>query len=150
MLLLNLLSNYLPDPDVSTLYIFLLTYPKFPSQSPDYQSRLEMLPAYRESLHVRYPPVCETCLPLVEDEIRRKEHMARVHALGGWLSKGKERQHQVSNEIQKEKAIAVDHTLFWWRVRGCLWVTSYLISIIGNLSGELSRVSFENVLLTCI
>lgn len=99
-----------------------------------------MLPAYRESLHVRYPPVCETCLPLAEDEIRRKEHMARVHALGGWLSKGKERQRQVSNETQTE-AKTFDHTLFWWRVRGCFWAISYLISIIGNLAGKWIVVS---------
>jgi len=98
-----------------------------------------MLPAYRESLHTRYPPVCEKCLPLVEDEIHRRDHMARVQALGGWLSKGKERQRSVSKDVQKEKT-QFDHTLFWWRVRGCLWAFSTVVSLVGNACGEWSRM----------
>ena len=73
-------------------------------------------------------------MPLVEDEIYRKEHMARVRALGGWLSKGKERQRQ---EIQKPVKTANDRTLFWWRLRGCLWGLSTAFSIVGNMSGKL-------------
>lgn len=97
------------------------------TQSPEYKSRLEMLPAYQESLDARYPPICETCMPLVEDEIHRKDHMARVQALGGWLSKGKER-----NPVKA----ADDRTLFWWRLRGCLWALSAAFSIVGNISGN--------------
>ncbi|KAF8203181.1 Ima1 N-terminal domain-containing protein [Pholiota molesta] len=109
MLLINLLSNYLPDVS-----------------SPEYQSRVEMLPAYRDSLHTRYPPVCESCLPQVEEEMRQKEQMARAKALGGWLSKGKERRQRRERISSKE--------VYWWRVRGCLFAASYAISIASSLA----------------
>ncbi|KAI6095514.1 hypothetical protein EDD16DRAFT_1720788 [Pisolithus croceorrhizus] len=59
---------------------------------PDYARRLEQLPAYRESLHIRYPQVCAQCSPAVEDEIKRKDQMARTQALAGFLkdTKGKD------------------------------------------------------------
>lgn len=105
------------------------------SQSPEYQARVEMLPAYRESLHTRYPPVCESCLPQVEEEIHRKEQMARATALGGWLSKGKERRRRVSGPtIEKERI--TPRAVYWWRVRGCLFAASYLVSMSGSLGGE--------------
>ena len=94
-----------------------------------------MLPAYRESLHVRYPPVCDSCLPLVEDEIRQKEQMARVKALGGSLKKGKERRRKASGpEIEKEKSTA--DTMFWWKVRGYLWALSFVVSTTCSAAGE--------------
>lgn len=103
-------------------------------QNPEYQTRLEMLPAYRESLHVRYPPVCDSCLPQVEEEIRRKEQMARAKALGGWLSKGRERKRRVSGpEPVSDKKMSDE--LFWWRIRGYLWATTLCLSLIGTLSG---------------
>ncbi|PPQ64508.1 hypothetical protein CVT26_002047 [Gymnopilus dilepis] len=119
MLIINLLSNYLPEPE-----------------SPEYESRLEMLPAYRESLHIRYPPVCESCLPQVEEEIRRKDQMARVKALGGYLSKGKERKRRVSGgpNMEAEK-LAFSKKIFWWRIRGALWTTTLCVSTIGAMSG---------------
>ena len=136
MLQINLLSNYLPDPEVRFIiprHIFLLSQNLV--QSPEYEFRLQMLPAYRESLDTRYPPICETCMPLIEDEIHRKEQMARVQALGGWLSTGKERQRRVSNEVQNPAMAGSDRTLFWWKVRGCLWALSTAFSIVGNISG---------------
>ena len=94
-----------------------------------------MLPAYRESLYVRYPPVCDSCLPLVEDEIRQKEQMARIKALGGSLTKGKERRRKASGpEIEKEKS-TVD-TMFWWKVRGYLWALSFVVSIMCSAAGK--------------
>ncbi|KAF8832204.1 hypothetical protein HHX47_DHR1001936 [Lentinula edodes] len=106
-LIINLLSNYLPPPT-----------------SPEYEQRLEMVPRYRESLHTRYPPVCESCLPAVEEEIRKKDAMARAHALGGWLkeTKGKVRQRRVSATLQERENISKE--LFAWRVRGCLWAAT--------------------------
>ena len=103
-------------------------------QSPEYQARVEMLPAYRESLHTRYPPVCEKCLPQVEEEIHRKEQMARAKALGGWLSKGKERRRRVSGPIVEKERIA-PKAVYSWRVRGCLFAASYLFSMGGSLGG---------------
>ncbi|EIW86867.1 hypothetical protein CONPUDRAFT_161500 [Coniophora puteana RWD-64-598 SS2] len=107
MLIVNLLSNYLPSP-----------------QHPDYARRLEMLPAYKESLHIRYPPVCEDCAPSVEAEIQQKDHMARTRALGGWLrqTRGKDKQRQVSSAA-REKDKLWSHLLAW-RIRGALWAAT--------------------------
>ncbi|KAF9076115.1 Ima1 N-terminal domain-containing protein [Rhodocollybia butyracea] len=113
-LIVNLLSNYLPSPT-----------------SPEYEQRLEMLPQYRESLHIRYPPVCESCLPAVEDEIQRKDAMARSQALGGWLkeTKGKARQRRVSATLQEREKVSKE--LFVWRVRGVLWAATLMLFVVG-------------------
>jgi hypothetical protein len=107
-------------------------------QNPEYDRRIATLPEYRESLHVRYPPVCENCLPLVEEELRKKNEMARTKALGGWLqeSRGKDRQRKVSGfEKASEKA---GMEIIAWRLRGGLWVASLVAAISGNLAGWLS------------
>ncbi|KAH7929338.1 hypothetical protein BV22DRAFT_1081109, partial [Leucogyrophana mollusca] len=130
MLLVNLLSNYLPNP-----------------QHPDYAKRLEMLPQYRESLHIRYPPVCANCLPAVEEEIKQKDHMARTKALGGWLkeSKGKERQRQVSSTSKEREKLEVHLTA--WRIRGLLWVSTLLMVLMGHSAGRWSFPHFVGRLL---
>ncbi|KAH7885929.1 Ima1 N-terminal domain-containing protein [Phlebopus sp. FC_14] len=114
MLLVNLLSNYLPSP-----------------QHPDYAKRLEQLPTYRDSLHIRYPPVCSSCLPAVEDEIQRKNHMARTRALGAWLqqSRGKDRRRQTSGTAQEREKL--DSEVAAWRLRGILWWTT-LVCVVAS------------------
>lgn len=134
MLLMNLLSNYLPSSNVgpsmlsSGLLLNLL-------QSPEYERRLENLTEYKASLQLRYPPVCATCLPLVEDEIRRKNEMARSKALGGWLqeTKGKEKQRKVYGVGKEKEKVIVQ--LIAWRIRGCLWVGSLATAVAGNSIG---------------
>jgi hypothetical protein len=95
-----------------------------------------MLPTYKESLHLRYPPVCDACLPAVEDEIRKKDHMARTKALGGWLqeSKGRERQRRVS-DTHKEKD-KFDVEIIAWRLRGILWAVTFSLALSINAIGE--------------
>ncbi|KIM24127.1 hypothetical protein M408DRAFT_11129 [Serendipita vermifera MAFF 305830] len=68
-LVTNMLANYLPLPE-----------------DPNYQALLETLPDYKASLETRYPLVCEQCLPLVEEKLIKKEHMAKSKALGGWMN----------------------------------------------------------------
>ncbi|KAF8898910.1 Ima1 N-terminal domain-containing protein [Infundibulicybe gibba] len=121
-LLINLLSNYLPSPS-----------------NPEYEQRLQMLPEYRESLHVRYPPVCDNCLPAVEDEIRSKDTMARTKALGGWLkeSRGKEQQRRVSGNHQQMEKISLEMAA--WKMRGCLWVVTLGCSLFGNSAAAIGR-----------
>lgn len=104
------------------------------TQHPEYARRLELLPDYRNSLNVRYPPVCNNCLPAVEEEIRTKDHMARTKALGGWLkqSKGKEKQRKVSGSGKEREKLGVQ--LAAWRVRGCLWALTLILSIVANLT----------------
>ncbi|KAM6498440.1 Ima1 N-terminal domain containing protein, partial [Amanita muscaria] len=114
MLLVNLLSSYLPSPD-----------------NADYRRRLDKLPEYTESLHARYPPVCDSCLPAVEEEIRNKDHMARTKALGGWLkeSKGKDTRRRVSGTSKDRDHLTME--ILAWRVRGVLWAISLIAANLG-------------------
>jgi len=104
MLIVNLLSNYLPSQEVHATFYrdlpHILRY--FRVQNMNLASKCSLPTA--KSLHVRYPPVCDSCLPLVEDELRQKEQMARVKALGGSLKKGKnvDERHQVQR-LKREK-----------------------------------------------
>ncbi|KAF8213217.1 Ima1 N-terminal domain-containing protein [Mycena galopus ATCC 62051] len=122
MLLVNLLANYL-DSDES-------------------DQRMQTLDEYRESLHLRYPPVCESCRPAVEEEIRRKDAMARTQALGGWLNqtKGKARQRQAS--LTKEDVDKLGMEMLAWRIRGYLWATTVLVSNLGCASAALGYRPF--------
>ncbi|KAJ7630779.1 Ima1 N-terminal domain-containing protein [Roridomyces roridus] len=125
-LLVNLLANYLP-----------------PSGSPDSDERLRTLDEYRESLLLRYPPVCETCQPAVQEEIERKNSMARSQALGGWLNqtKGKARKRQVSLTLEETNKFRLE--MLAWRIRGCLWVATALLSISGSASALLGYKPFS-------
>ena len=97
-----------------------------------------MLPEYTNSLHLRYPPVCASCLPLVEEEINSKDHMARTAALGGWLkqSKGKEKQRRESDTTALSRKFRRE--MFIWRFRGCLWATTLASAMIGYTLGRSS------------
>ncbi|KAG6862448.1 hypothetical protein C0995_011888 [Termitomyces sp. Mi166 len=122
LLIINLMSNFLPHPN-----------------DPEYPARLASLKEYRESLHARYPPVCDNCSPAVEDQIRQKDHMARTKALGAWLndSKGKEWQRRVSSEGYREQEKATTEVIVW-RLRGCLWAVTFLSALLCNLAGALA------------
>jgi len=62
--------------------------------------------------------------------------MARTKALGGWLSKGKDRQRRVSGPDAQKKEPVPSEILFWWKIRGCLWVLSFIISTTASLGGK--------------
>jgi hypothetical protein len=106
------------------------------SQDPEYARRLELLPEYKESLHLRYPPVCDACLPAVEEEIRKKDHMARTKALGGWLqeSKGKEKQRRTSDTPKGKERF--DLEIIGWKLRGILWAMTFALALVVNSIGE--------------
>ncbi|KAK2461636.1 hypothetical protein APHAL10511_006099 [Amanita phalloides] len=118
MLLLNLLSTYLPSPD-----------------SPDYRQRLDRLPEYKLSIYTRYPPVCDACLPAVQDEIRNKDHMARTKALGGWLKESKGKDNHRRTSISTKGRDRLSFEMFAWRVRGILWISSLLLALLGYAAG---------------
>ncbi|THH10167.1 hypothetical protein EW145_g1520 [Phellinidium pouzarii] len=124
-LLVNLLAAYLPA-----------------ASDPTYASRSAALPAYRAALYTRYPPVCSACAPAVDEEIARRDEMARTRALGGAL--------QVSNASLRRPGVArernlknVDRkttrgaSLLSWRVRGVLWSASFLVALLGYVVGAL-------------
>jgi hypothetical protein len=117
-------------------------------QSPEYEGRLATLPQYEESLHVRYPVVCDNCRPLVEDELRKRNDMARTKALGGWLkeSKGKDRQRKISGVHRQTDKLALE--MIAWRLRGGLWLCSLICAIAGNSAGECGALRVTAIRLT--
>ncbi|CAK5280471.1 unnamed protein product [Mycena citricolor] len=121
MLVVNLLANYLP-----------------PQDEAGEEGQPQTVDEYRESLYRRYPQVCESCRPAMEEEVNRKNNMARSKALGGLLkqTKGKTKQRQVSLTAQDN----VTNELLFWRVRGGLWITTVLGSAFGQ--NQLLRLSF--------
>ncbi|KAJ6574951.1 Ima1 N-terminal domain-containing protein [Mycena capillaripes] len=128
MLLVNLLANYLPE-----------------NGSPESEQRMQTLDEYRESLHLRYPPVCDSCRPAVEEEIRRKDAMARTQALGGWLNqtKGKVRQRQAS--LTKDETDKLGMEMLAWRIRGCLWAATVITSMLASAFAALGYRSLPSL-----
>ena len=120
---------------------FFLTLPR---QSPDYRRRLEKLPEYKESLHARYPPVCDSCLPAIEEEIQNRDHMARTKALGGWLreSKGKDHRRRVSGSTRDRDHLTFE--LLAWRTRGVLWMVSLVLAFLGYSAGTQRELVFPS------
>jgi hypothetical protein len=92
------------------------------------------MPQYEKSLHLRYPPICPNCAPVVEEEIERKNQMARSYALGNFLKKS-DRQKPQSRRLP----MPTGRELRWWRIRGCLWFFSLLYALLVNLIGSLGR-----------
>ncbi|GBE78034.1 Ima1 N-terminal domain-containing protein [Sparassis latifolia] len=123
MLLAQLLSNYLP-----------------PQDDPEYAERSETYDEYRRSVEVRYPPVCAECAPAVEEEIRRRDQMARTQALGGFLHATKRTTLQAP-ESQKDKD-RLQREIAAWKIRGCLWLGSLACA----LGGYVAVVSRQGVL----
>lgn len=111
LLLTNLLGSYLPEPS-----------------SPEYKARWRAYPEYKQSLHRRYPPVCANCAPAIEQEIQRKDQMARSSALGSWLK------HSDRVKSKPPSVSTAKHSLSlrWWRIRGCLWLLSLIIALAAN------------------
>ncbi|KAF7306774.1 Ima1-N domain-containing protein [Mycena indigotica] len=91
---------------------------------------------YRESLSTRYPLVCDSCQSSVDAEINKKNAMARSQALGAWLNqtrgKVKQRQNALPHEHDK-----LSRELLIWRLRGGLWATTIIISLLSNATAGL-------------
>jgi len=110
MLLANLLSSYLPPPE-----------------DPEYEQRAHTLPEYRRSVEMRYPPVCTDCAPAVEEEIRKRDNMARTSALGGFLRASNPVASRVTR-TQRDKD-KLEREIAMWKVRGALWGSCLLLTV---------------------
>ncbi|KAH8998834.1 Ima1 N-terminal domain-containing protein [Lactarius hatsudake] len=123
-LIVSLLSSYLPPSD----------------DDPDYEPRLASFAPYKASIHARYPPVCERCAPLVEEEIRKKDVMARSNALGSWLNESKKkdtRRQVLSSSVDRYK---LNRELRWWTARGVLWVATLVGVVSVDVAGATGRL----------
>ncbi|CCM05198.1 uncharacterized protein FIBRA_07407 [Fibroporia radiculosa] len=105
MLLSNLLSSYLPPPD-----------------DLEYEQRAALLPEYKRSIEARYPPICADCAPAVEEEIRKRDHMAQTRALGAFLRESNPtRRNTTQTQYEKDR---LSREIVLWRIRGVLWMAS--------------------------
>ena len=96
------------------------------------------LPAYKASLEVRYPLVCRSCLPAVQERIKQKEHFARSQAFGGWLETNRSGQRPA---LSRAPSIAKgDREKPWeiwlWRVQGVLYVLNTAWTVVSYLAGR--------------
>ncbi|KAH9969091.1 Ima1 N-terminal domain-containing protein [Russula dissimulans] len=124
-LVVSLLSSYLPPSD----------------DDPDYALRLAGFADYKASIYARYPPVCENCGPLVEEEIRKKDVMARSNALGSWLNESKKkdtRRHVALSNMDRHR---LHRELRWWRARGVLWVATLFVAVSTDVAGAMGRLT---------
>lgn len=112
-LLANLLSSYLPPPE-----------------DPEYEQRAQTLPEYRRSIEARYPPVCANCAPTIEEEIQRRDHMARTSALNGFLRASKPVKRKVERTQRDKDRLAREIAM--WKVRGALWAGCLLFALVGH------------------
>lgn len=87
-----------------------------------------MYPQYKQSIETRYPPVCADCAPAVEEEIRKRDSMARTQALGGFLRASKDTYHQAS--LRKHERERLEHRITFWRLRGVLWTGCLIFTFI--------------------
>ena len=107
----------------------------FVRQDPDYELRLADFADYKASIHARYPPVCEKCSPLVEEEIRKKDVVARSNALGSWLNESKKKDTRRQVCLSNMDRHKLYRELRWWTARGVLWVASLLVAVSADAAG---------------
>jgi hypothetical protein len=107
----------------------------FIPQDPDYEHRLAGFEGYKATIYTRYPPVCEKCAPLVEEEIRKKDVVARSNALGSWLNESKKKDTRRQVSVSNMDRHKLYRELRWWTVRGVLWVVTLLVALSANVAG---------------
>ena len=95
-------------------------------------------------MHARYPPVCANCAAPVEEQIRKKDGMARSDALGRWLRNSSHSpallaplgapgaRRPVLSSVDRR---ALERELRWWRVRGTLCIATLGAVLLGDLAG---------------
>ena len=138
-LIVGLLSSYLPPSD-DVRYppprgLSKSLIPRCFLQDPDYAPRLAGFTAYKTSIYARYPPVCDRCAPLVEEEIRKKDVMARSNALGSWLNESKKKDTRRQVFFSNMDRHKLNRELRWWAARGALWLTTLLGAVSADVAG---------------
>ena len=123
--------------------------PTFIPQDPDYEPRLAGFSAYKASIYARYPPVCEKCAPLVEEEIRKKDVVARSNALGSWLNESKKNDTRRQVSVPNMDRQKLYRELRWWTARGVLWVVTFFVAISADVAGVYHLRSMFRLELTC-
>ncbi|VDB99853.1 unnamed protein product [Peniophora sp. CBMAI 1063] len=127
-LVMSLLSSYLPPSE----------------DDPEYRYRLDTYDEYKRTLEARYPPLCGPCSVLVEEEIRRKNSMARLNVLGRGLANTKrtDKKRQVSASM--DDRMQLKRELLWWRLRGVLFWLTLAIAVAVDWIGATSTLAHDH------
>lgn len=88
------------------------------------------LPNYLAGLHSRYPPVCRSCQPAVDEALHKSDMRAQTEAWGSALSRG-----QTSSEGRSFSRITWIEVLVW-RIRGLLFCIDATMSLGSAASSE--------------
>ncbi|KPV77516.1 uncharacterized protein RHOBADRAFT_51360 [Rhodotorula graminis WP1] len=109
----------------------LASYPSDSELDPDDPdsdlSSFPPLDTYRESLDARYPLVCASCAPAVENSIRERDYRVKAQALGWRLresQRAREREERVSEEKRRSDDWRWTVEGWAWRARGAAWVAT--------------------------
>jgi hypothetical protein len=105
------------------------------NQDPDYARRLSGYDTYKASIEARYPQVCANCAPLVEEEIRRKDSMARSNALGKFLNNTKSTDKRRLATVSLKDRKKMEWELRWWTLRGVLFCVTLGSSLFVDITG---------------
>ena len=118
-----------------SLQIHLLA--AYPSDEDDH-TEPPLLSDYRKSLDTRYPIVCPSCAPAVEQDIAEKDARARSAALGWRL---RESQKGLRARELKESERRNSWQWWWlgmvWRARGVAFWCTHASGILGCAAGGL-------------
>ncbi|KAI1531389.1 repeatdomain containing protein [Pyrenophora tritici-repentis] len=109
----NLLAEFIPEED-----------------DPEYEKYLAAYDDYKVELEIRYPQVCQTCLPRVQDQIRNANHVARADNLARIMeaSKNKRTVVQTARQAWTLRIISLAKWMYVSStVVGMLWHTAALI-----------------------
>ncbi|KDE07844.1 hypothetical protein MVLG_01938 [Microbotryum lychnidis-dioicae p1A1 Lamole] len=84
---------------------------------------------YRQSLDRRYPIVCSTCLPSVESIIKQRDYWTKTSLFGSRLRESQRAACKTGDKPTKRLSFS---TIIVWRVRGVLWYSIWISSVLTN------------------
>ncbi|WRT70630.1 uncharacterized protein IL334_007628 [Kwoniella shivajii] len=105
-LIMNMLANYLPDDEDHS-------YPMLYAELPNYLTKL----------HSRYPPVCRSCQPAVDEILKKSDHRAQVEAWGSALNRGFRTSDTHADSSKRDMNTVGKGDIITWSLRGALWWT---------------------------
>jgi len=85
---------------------------------------------------------------VVEEEIRKKDVVARSNALGSWLNESKKKDTRRQVSVSNMDRHKLYRELRWWTARGVLWVITLLVALSADVAGVYHLCSMFRLELT--
>lgn len=95
-----------------------------------------LLPEYKASLESRYPIVCSSCAPSVEQIIAERDYRAQTQALGWRLRASKKARMKAEAKQREIRGSWKWRVMGWlWKLRGGLWWLTHAAGIGASTAG---------------